>query len=51
MQAAMPYLEQQRVMRYAWFSAMPIPSAQLTSADGSLTDLGSTYVALTESCR
>jgi hypothetical protein len=47
MQAAVPYLEgNPNVMRYAWFNAKPIPSALLTNADGSLTSLGSTYVAL-----
>jgi hypothetical protein len=52
MEAAVPYLESNPdVVRYAWFSAMPIPSAQLTNADGSLTALGSTYVSLPESCR
>jgi hypothetical protein len=51
MQAAVPYLEgNANVMRYAWFSAKPIPNAVLTNSDGSLTDLGATYVALPQSC-
>jgi len=51
MQAAVPYLESNpNVMRYAWFSAKNIPNAQLANSDGSLTDLGQTYVSLAESC-
>jgi hypothetical protein len=51
MQAAVPYLESNpNVVRYAWFSAMPIPNAVLTNTDGSLTDLGATYVGLPASC-
>ena len=38
------------VMRYAWFNATPIASARLTNADGSLTDLGTTYVGLPQNC-
>jgi hypothetical protein len=52
MQAAIPYLESnQHVFRYSWFSADPIPNAVLMNADGSLTDLGTTYVGLPPSCR
>jgi hypothetical protein len=52
MQAAVPYLEgQPDVFRYAWFSAKPIPNAELTNSDGTLTDLGMTYVALPARCR
>ncbi len=51
MQAAIPYLESNpSVMRYAWFNADPIPSAELTNSDGSLTDLGMTYVGLPQNC-
>jgi hypothetical protein len=52
MQAAIPYLESNpNVFRYSWFSASAIPNAQLMNADGSLTALGQTYVALPEACR
>jgi hypothetical protein len=51
MQAAVPYLESNpHVFRYSWFSAGPIPNAQLTTANGSLTDLGTTYASLPQSC-
>ncbi|HEX3771231.1 MAG TPA: glycoside hydrolase family protein [Polyangiaceae bacterium] len=51
MQAAVPYLEgNARVFRYAWFNADPIPNAELTNGDGSLTDLGTTYVGLAATC-
>jgi hypothetical protein len=51
MQAAIPYLENNpNVFRYSWFSATPIPNAELMNSDGSLTDLGTTYVGLPESC-
>jgi hypothetical protein len=51
MQAAVPYLESNpHVMRYAWFNAKPIPNGELVNADGSLNDLGATYVALPQSC-
>jgi Glycosyl hydrolase catalytic core len=51
MQAAVPYLESNaNVMRYAWFNAKNIPSAQLTNSDGSLTALGTTYVGLAQNC-
>jgi hypothetical protein len=47
MTAAVPYLEgNTSVFRYAWFNADPIANARLTNADGSLTDLGVTYVGL-----
>jgi len=52
MKAAVPYLEgNANIARYSWFSASPIPNAQLMKSDGSLTDLGKTYIALPESCR
>ena len=52
MQAAVPYLEANpHVFRYAWFNASPIPNAALTSADGGLTDLGTTYVSLAQACQ
>jgi hypothetical protein len=52
MEAAVPYLESNtHVARYGWFSAKPIPNALLTNADGSLTDLGTTYVALPQTCQ
>jgi hypothetical protein len=51
MNAAVPYLEgSANIARYSWFSASPIPNAQLMNSDGSLTDLGKTYVALPQSC-
>lgn len=52
MQAAIPYLENNpHVARYSWFSAGPIPNAQLMNADGSLTSLGQTYVSLPANCQ
>jgi hypothetical protein len=52
MQAAVPYLEgSPNVMRYAWFSASGIPNGEIANGDGSLTDLGATYVGLPQSCR
>jgi hypothetical protein len=52
MQAAVPYLESDpNVFRYAWFNADPIPNAMLTNSDGSLTDLGTTYVGLPQNCQ
>jgi hypothetical protein len=53
MQAAIPWLEgNAHVYRYSWFSAGPIPNAELVNSDGSLTDLGKTYVSLAEpSCQ
>jgi hypothetical protein len=51
MQAAVPYLEgNPHVARYSWFSSNNIASALLTNPDGTLTALGSTYVALPQSC-
>jgi Glycosyl hydrolase catalytic core len=51
MKAAVPYLEgSANIARYSWFSASPIPNAQLMNGDGTLTDLGKTYVSLPESC-
>lgn len=52
MKAAVPYLEgNAHVARYSWFSAGPIPNAELMNGDGTLTDLGKTYASLPESCR
>jgi hypothetical protein len=51
MEAAIPYLESNpNVMRYAWFNASNIASAQLSNSDRTLTDLGKTYVSLPQSC-
>jgi hypothetical protein len=51
MQAAVPWLESNpHIYRYAWFSASPIPNAELVNPDGSLTDLGTTYVNLPATC-
>jgi Glycosyl hydrolase catalytic core len=51
MRAAVAYLESNpKVFRYSWFSAGPIPSAQLLKADGSPTALGQVYIDLPESC-
>jgi hypothetical protein len=51
MKAAVPYLEgNANIARYSWFSAGPIPNAELMNGDGTLTDLGKTYVSLPESC-
>jgi hypothetical protein len=52
MQAAVPYLESNpHVARYSWFSASPIPNALLTNPDGTLTDLGTTYASLPQTCK
>ena len=52
MKAAVPWLESNpHVARYSWFSAGPIPNAELANSDGTLTALGSTYVGLPETCR
>jgi putative glycosyl hydrolase len=52
MKAAIPYLEASpNIFRYSWFSASPIPNAELANADGSLTALGTTYVGLAQSCQ
>lgn len=51
MKAAVPYLEgNAHVARYSWFSASPIPNAQLADSTGALTALGQTYVSLPQSC-
>jgi len=51
MQAAVPYLEgNPHVFRYSWFSAGPIPNAELANSNGTLNDLGMTYVGLPQSC-
>jgi len=47
MRAALPVLEADPdVFRYAWFSASPIPEAQLIDPSGGLTHLGEVYVSL-----
>jgi hypothetical protein len=52
MRLAIPYLEAStKVFRYSWFSAGPIPNAQLISADGSPTALGIVYRDLPQSCQ
>ncbi len=52
MQAAIPWLESNpHVYRYSWFSADPIPNAVLVNPDGTLTDLGNTYVSLPANCQ
>jgi hypothetical protein len=52
MQAAIPWLESNpHIYRYSWFSADPIPNAELVNPDGSLTDLGTTYVNLPAACQ
>jgi hypothetical protein len=51
MKVAVPYLEgNPHVFRYSWFSADPIPNAQLINADGSPTALGQVYIGLPQSC-
>ena len=51
MRAAIPYLESQpNVYRYSWFSAGPIPNAQLINSDGSPTALGQVYISLASNC-
>jgi hypothetical protein len=51
LQAAVPWLESDpHVYRYSWFSASNIPNALLMNTDGTLTDLGMTYVSLPQSC-
>lgn len=51
MQAAVPYLESNpHIGRYSWFSAGPIPNAELVNTNGTLNDLGMTYVGLPQSC-
>ncbi|HMF43833.1 MAG TPA: glycoside hydrolase family protein [Polyangia bacterium] len=52
MRAAIPYLESQpNVFRYSWFSAGPIPNAQLINSDGSPTALGQVYISLPSNCQ
>jgi hypothetical protein len=51
MKAAIPYLEgNPHVFRYSWFSATPIPNAQLVNPDGTPTALGQVYIGLPKSC-
>jgi hypothetical protein len=51
MRVAIPYLEAQpNVFRYSWFSAGPIPNAQLLNSDGSPTALGQVYISLPSNC-
>jgi hypothetical protein len=52
MRAAVPYLESNpHVYRYSWFSADPIPNAQLVNSDGSPTALGQVYIGLAGACQ
>jgi hypothetical protein len=52
MQGAIPWLENNpHIYRYSWFSADPIPNAELVNPDGTLTDLGNTYVNLPANCQ
>ena len=52
MRAAIPYLEANpHVFRYSWFSAGPIPNAELMKADGTPTALGQVYIDLPETCQ
>jgi len=51
MKVAVPYLEASpHVFRYSWFSAAPIPNAQLVNGDGTPTALGQVYIGLPQSC-
>lgn len=51
MREAIPYLESNpHVFRYSWFSAGPIPNAELVNADGSPTSLGKVYIGLPGAC-
>jgi len=51
MREAIPYLEAKtNVFRYSWFSAGPIPNAQLIEDDGSPTALGGVYLGLDQTC-
>jgi hypothetical protein len=52
MRVAIPYLESNpNVFRYSWFSAGPIPNAQLINGDGTPTTLGLVYISLTSNCQ
>ncbi len=52
MKVAIPYLEgNPHVFRYSWFSAGPIPNAELINTDGSPTALGQTYIDLPGGCK
>jgi hypothetical protein len=47
MREAIPVLEDDpNVFRYSWFSADPIPGAQLLDGSGKLNALGRVYVGL-----
>jgi hypothetical protein len=51
MRAAVPYLEaSSHVFRYSWFSAGPIPNAELVADDGTPTELGTVYLGLDQAC-
>ncbi|MFO0552323.1 MAG: glycoside hydrolase family protein [Polyangiaceae bacterium] len=51
MEAAIPYLESKpEIFRYSWFSAGPIPNAELLQADGSPNALGQVYIDLPRAC-
>jgi hypothetical protein len=52
MRAAIPYLEgNPHVFRYSWFSAGPIPNAELMNSDGSPNALGNVYASLPQNCQ
>lgn len=51
MREAIPYLEDNpNVFRYSWFSAGPIPNAELLTDTGAPTALGEVYLGLPQSC-
>jgi hypothetical protein len=51
MRQAIPYLEDRSdVFRYSWFSAGPIPQAELVNDNGSPTPLGQVYIGLPGGC-
>jgi hypothetical protein len=51
MREAIPYLEgNPNVFRYSWFSAGPIPNAELLNDDGSPKPLGEVYASLPRAC-
>lgn len=51
MREAVPYLEgNPNVFRYSWFSAGPIPNAELVDDDGTPTALGQVYLDLPRAC-
>lgn len=47
-----PYLESKpNVFRYSWFSADPVPNAEMINDDGSPNALGRVYIELNGDCR